>query len=296
MSLVIAGATILFFPTAHAYEGDEVTITLPGSAFSAQSKGCIKLERAKRSACLLNAINIGEYAIYDFEVRPDAKTISASAKIDNPAHRDIDVYLYNYGTRQESDLVSKPELSPNWIKWETVLVDEKWRSRSPEYLDAITENKEFDLLGPHNIVRLLFYADPGEPPKNEVFKINSVTLSYRTIVDLNSHTKSSDENQKVWIENGKVYAYGIGKMSPEAQTEGQARAMAVTAATLDAHRNITAFLQGVKLIPPGESGRIKVSGRLVGAVTEDTEYFDDGTVRVTISLSEKRVLQRVSKD
>ncbi|MBD3170517.1 MAG: hypothetical protein GF307_13615 [candidate division Zixibacteria bacterium] len=285
-----------YSPSALAQDGDAISITLDGSSYSAESKGCFRLERAKRSACLLNAINKGEFAIYDFEVRPDAERISASAEIDNPAHRDIDVYFYNYGSRREADIVSKPELSANWLKWETVLVDEKWVSRSPEFLDAVTDNNEINLLGPHSIVRLLFYADPGVPPKNEVFKINSVTLKYDTIVELASHAKSDDESQKVWIENGRVHAYGIGKLPPHAQTDGQARAMAVRAATLDAHRNITAFLQGTKLIPPGASGKVKVSGRLVGAVTENTEYFDDGTVRVTISLSNKRLIQRVSTE
>ena len=265
-------------------------ITVHGSDFSPFSKGCIKIERATRNCCLLNAISSGEYAIYDFEVRADAKSISVIASIDNPAHRDIDVYVYNYGTRRETELLSKPELDARWIRWETVLVDEKWKTRSPEFLDAVTPNREFDLLGPYNIVRLLFYADPGVPPKNEVFKINSVTLRYETSVDLGEPDKRP--GSYVWKEGNKLFASGTGYPPGNITNPGQARAMAIRAATLDAQRNVLAYLQEISLPAPDDDSRIIISGQLTGAVTENTEYFDDGSVRVTLAIPAKRLIKR----
>ncbi|MCP4634670.1 MAG: hypothetical protein GY855_17205 [candidate division Zixibacteria bacterium] len=267
---------------------ERINITVPGADFSPFSKGCIKAQRAKSNSCLLNAINKGEYAIYDFELRADALKISSTADISNPAHRDIDVFIYNYGKKQEADLLSKPELEGNWIRWETVLVDTMWHSRSPEFLDAVTSKQEFDLLGPHNIVRLLFYADPGVPPKNEVFFINSVSLIYETSVDFSDSDLNALEN--VWREGDRLYASGIGHPPENAINKAQSRAMTIRAATTDAQRNMLGYINEIS--SSVQNGKIIIEGVLTGASTHATKYFEDGSVQVTIVASTKRLIKR----
>ena len=268
--------------------GETIDITLAGSEFSPFSRGCIRMNRVSQSSCLLNAIESGEYAIYDFELRADAIGISAQANISNPAHREIDVYIYNYGTRTETPQLSKSDLDPQWIRWETVMVDKVWKTQSPEFLDAASPGGQLDFLGPHNIVRILFYADPGIPPKNEIFIINSATLRYETLVDLGMQAKNRES--KVWREGDKIYSYGIGNPPKNAINPGQGRAMAIRAATIDAQRNLLAYLKNIPLPPSGANTRLSISGQLIGATTENTEYFDDGSVRVTVAVSTKRVL------
>jgi hypothetical protein len=275
---------------APAFSGEKIEITIPGAEFSPFSQGCIKTGGGDGS-CLLNALDEGGYAIYDFEVRPDADRISARADIVNPAGRDIDVFIYNYGSRRESNQLLKPGLKSRWLRWETASVDGRWVAHSPEYLVASSSGGDIDLLGEHNVVRLLFYADSGTPPDNEMFIVKSVTLSYETSVDLSSEAESSEG--KVWKEGNRFYAYGIGHPPTDARTEGQARAMAVRAATADAYRNLLGYLKGIPLPPGKGDSRIVISGDLEGAATEKTEYFDDGSVRVTLMVSDKRVLTKV---
>lgn len=284
ISLILVFITI--FPSAA--KAELVSVTLNGSDFSPFSKGCLNLQSDGKGFCLLNAISNGEFAIYNFEFRADAERISASADIENPSGREIDVYIYNYGERRETDLLSKPELNDRWIRWETVLVDDNWESRSPQFMTVKTEGGAFDLLGPHNIVRLLFYADPGVPPQNEVFIIKKVTLAYETAFDFASITKS--DTSKVWRNGDRLYAYGIGHPPSNVTNQGQARAMAIRAGTVDAQRNLLSHL---KSITSNETdGHASISGRLTGAVTEDTEYLDDGSVRITLSIPIKRIFQR----
>ncbi|MBD3232251.1 MAG: hypothetical protein GF315_00860 [candidate division Zixibacteria bacterium] len=283
ISLIFIFVTAFPFPA----NAELIGVTLNGADFSPFSKGCLELQKDGKNFCLLTAISNGEYAIYNFEFRADAERISASADIENPSGREIDVYIYNYGDRRETDLLSKPELSDRWIRWETVLVDEHWESRSPQFMTAKTEGGAIDLLGPYNIVRLLFYADPGVPPQNEVFIIKEVTLTYETAYDFASVTKS--DTSKVWRDGDKLYAYGIGYPPSNVSSQGQARAMAIRAGTVDAQRNLLFHIKSIT--SSGTDGRVSISGRLTGAVTEDTEYFDDGSVRITLSIPIKRIFQ-----
>jgi len=287
--LIIIHIFIILFLMVNNASAELLNITLDGGSYSPFSKGCIGIDRDNSRSCLLSAINNGEYAIYDFEVRADIEQLGAYASIENPSGREIDVYIYNYGTRGEILLLSKPGLDNRWIRWESVLVDKEWRSSSPEFLTSRSGGRELDWVGPHNIVRLMFYADPGMPPKNEMFVIKSVTLAYETAVNFPNNSASTDK--KVWIENGKILAYGIGRPPQNAVNQAQARAMAIRAATVDAQRNLLSYLKGVP-IPPAGNGRITVAGSLPGARTENTEYFDDGSVRVTLAISTKRVIAR----
>ncbi len=283
-------AIFSFFIFSGNASAELLTINLPGGGFSPFSKGCIKSADNNNNACILGAISSGGYAIYDYEVRADAKKISVSAQIENPSNRKIDVYIYNYGKRTEDSLLSKPNINRHWLRWETVIVDKNWKTRSPEFLETISKNGEINLLGPHNIIRLLFYADPGLPPKNEVFIIDSVSLNYQTTINFSLNTKST--GNKVWKDDGKLYSYGTGNPPSNAISKGQAKAMAKRAAIADAERNLLSYLRGIPIPPFKGSRTISFSERLAGATTEKVEHLDNGSVKITISVPIKRIIKR----
>ena len=159
----------------------EKALTLNGEQFSPLSVGAYSSTQLSGHSCKLFGILRSAYAIYDFRVPKYLDSFAASVRVKNPRGKKIDVYLYNYGTKREQQLLSKPDLEDRWIRWESVLVDGDWRSRSPEFIWAASKTGALDFLGPYGVVRLMFYADGGLPPVFDRDLPNVVLIVHDTL-------------------------------------------------------------------------------------------------------------------
>jgi hypothetical protein len=261
----------------------EATVTLNGDQFSPLSVGAYSSTQLSGHSCKLFGILRSAYAIYDFRVPKYLASFAAGATVKNARGEKIDVYLYNYGTKREQELLSKPDLENRWIRWESVLVDGDWRSRSPEFIWATTRTGALDFLGPYGVVRLMFYADGGLPPdEDEVYFIDKVSLIWKQGINVDSLLQAL-ATDKVRREGDFLVTEGIGRQA-QGMPAGQARAMAVRAATVEAQRNFALILGEVEKTDSGSESTRTATANVPGARTRDTQYLEDGSVKVIMEL------------
>jgi len=263
--------------------GGEKMLTLNGDQFSPLSLGAYSSTQLSGHSCKLFGILRSAYAIYDLRLPRYIDSFAASATVKNPRDKKIDVYLYNYGTKREQQLLSKSELSDRWIRWESVLVDGDWRSRSPEFIWAKSKTGVLDFLGPSGVVRLMFYADGGLPPdEDEIYFIDKVSLIWSEGMDVDSLLQAL-ATDKVWRDGDFLLTEGIG-VRPQGVPAGQARAMAVRAATAQAQRNFAEILGEIEKVKSDSKVTRTTTATVSGARTRGTEYLDDGSVKVIMEL------------
>jgi len=96
-------------------------------------------------------------------------------------------------------------------------------------------------------------------------------------------------------QNGYVTATGIGMAPPGAASEAQARALAVRAATVTARRNLLETMGGVQIdsdttirnnMVASDAVQSVIRGELYNSRILDTAFMSDGTVQVTVGLSQ----------
>jgi|GEM_PF-1209539 len=261
----------------------ERMLTVNGDMFSPLSVGAYSSTQLSGHSCKLFGILQSAYAIYDFKVPKYVNSFAASATVKNPREKNIDVYLYNYGTKREQQMLSKPDLDSEWIRWESVLVDGDWRSRSPEFIWATTKTGALDFLGPYGVIRLMFYADGGLPPdEDEIYFIDKVSLIWSEGIDVDSLLQALS-SEKVWRQGDFLITEGIG-LRPQGVPPAQARAMAVRAATVEAQRNFAEILGEIEKVKRGSETTTTTTATVRGARIRETEYLEDGSVKVIAEL------------
>jgi len=264
------------------YAGEKI-LTLNGDQFSPLSVGAYSSTQLSGHSCKLFGILRSAYAIYDFRVPKYLDSFAASARVKNPRGKKIDVYLYNYGTKEEQQILSKPDLDSKWIRWESVLIDGDWRSRSPEFIWARSKTGALDFLGNYGVVRLMFYADGGLPPdEDEIYFIDKVSLIWSEGININSLLQALSSD-KIWREGDFLLTEGIG-VRPQGVPPAQARAMAVRAATVEAQRNFAELLGEIEKVKRDSKTARTTTATVRGARTRDTEYLEDGSVKVIMEL------------
>ncbi|MFO7558341.1 MAG: hypothetical protein R6X10_05890 [Desulfobacterales bacterium] len=96
--------------------------------------------------------------------------------------------------------------------------------------------------------------------------------------------------------SGIIRAVGIGAPPENLYGKPEARPMALRAAQIDAYRNLLEVVQGVRIqsstmvknfMVEDDSISAQVSGMVQGAQVANKEYFDDGTVEVTLEMNLK---------
>ncbi len=96
--------------------------------------------------------------------------------------------------------------------------------------------------------------------------------------------------------SGIIRAVGIGAPPENVYGKPEARPMALRAAQIDAYRNLLEVVQGVRIqsntmvknfMVADDSISAQVSGMIQGAQVVNKEYFDDGTVEVTLEMNLK---------
>jgi len=261
----------------------EKTLTLNGDQFSPLSVGAYSSTQLSGHSCKLFGILQSAYVIYDFRVPKYLDSFAASATVKNPRGKKIDVYLYNYGTKEEQQMLSKPDLDSKWIRWESVLIDGDWRSRSPEFIWARSKTDALDFLGNYGVVRLMFYADGGLPPdEDEIYFIDKVSLIWSEGINIDSLLQALSSD-KIWREGDFLLTEGIG-VRPQGVPPAQARAMAVRAATVEAQRNFAELLGEIEKVKRDSKTARTTTATVRGARTRDTEYLEDGSVKVIMEL------------
>jgi hypothetical protein len=278
---------------ASSVDGQEGEVYgLSGGDFSIGSVGVVRNEYAHPNGAVLVAFGEDAYAIYEIKVPSELSMFSARAALRNPRFRDLDIYLYNYGTRREQRLLSKPGLDSRWMKWETCLVDGEWKSRSPEFISARDPSGALDFVGEYGLVRLLLYADGGIPPHEDaLFFLGGVVLASYPISDILRQVV--DANSSVYIEgDSMLVTEAIGNAPDNVRTIAQAKAMARRAATTIAQRNLTAVVGELNERTSGSMTVRTVAGTLVGARVRSTEDLADGRVKVTMELPVSMVVGR----
>lgn len=105
-----------------------------------------------------------------------------------------------------------------------------------------------------------------------------------------------DGGGRIDWQNGYVTATGVGMAPPGASGEAQARALAVRAATVTARRNLLEIIGGVQIdsdttirnnMVANDSVQSIIRGHLHNSRIMDTAYMSDGSVVVTVSLSQR---------
>lgn len=265
-----------------SYAGEK-TLTLNGDQFSPLSVGAYSSTQLSGHSCKLFGILQSAYVIYDFRVPKYLDSFAASARVKNPRGKKIDVYLYNYGTKEEQQMLSKPDLDSKWIRWESVLIDGDWRSRSPEFIWARSKTGVLDFLGTYGVVRLMFYADGGLPPdEDEIYFIDKVSLIWSEGINIDSLLQALS-SKKVWREGDFLVTEGIG-LRPQGVPPAQARAMAMRAATVEAQRNFAEILGDIESVKRGSKTTSTTTATVRGARIRKTEYLEDGSVKVIVEL------------
>lgn len=96
--------------------------------------------------------------------------------------------------------------------------------------------------------------------------------------------------------SGIIRAVGIGAPPENLYGKPEARPMALRAAQIDAYRNLLEVVEGVRIksstmvknfMVADDSISAQVSGMIQGAQVANKEYFEDGTVEVTLEMSLK---------
>jgi len=96
--------------------------------------------------------------------------------------------------------------------------------------------------------------------------------------------------------SGIIRAVGTGAPPEKLYGKPEARPMALRAAQIDAYRNLLEVVEGVRIksstmvknfMVTDDSISAQVSGMIRGAQVANKEYFDDGTVEVTLEMSLK---------
>jgi len=96
--------------------------------------------------------------------------------------------------------------------------------------------------------------------------------------------------------NGVLQAVGIGAPPEKLYGKPEARPAALRAAQIDGYRNLLEVIQGVRIqsstmvknfMVSDDSISAQVNGMIQGAQVVKKEYFDDGTVEVTLEMSLK---------
>lgn len=104
-----------------------------------------------------------------------------------------------------------------------------------------------------------------------------------------------DGEGRIDWQSGYVTATGIGMPPPGAAGEAQARALAVRAATVTARRNLLETIGGVQIdsdttirnnMVSSDAVQSVISGELHNSRILDTAFMSDGTVVVTVGLSQ----------
>jgi len=264
------------------YAGEKI-LTLNGDQFSPLSVGAYSSTQLSGRSCKLFGILQSAYVIYDFRVPKYLDSFAASARVKNPRGKKIDVYLHNYGTKEEQQMLSKPDLDSKWIRWESVLIDGDWRSRSPEFIWARSKTGALDFLGTYGVVRLMFYADGGLPPdEDEIYFIDKVGLIWSEGINIDSLLQALSSD-KVWREGDFLVTEGIG-IRPPGVPPGQARAMAMRAATVGAQRNFAEVLGEIETVKSGSQAKSIAATTVRGARIRETKYLEDGSVKVIVEL------------
>ncbi len=114
-----------------------------------------------------------------------------------------------------------------------------------------------------------------------------------TRIDTNSFIQQFDDGRVDWQE-GIITATGIGAPPETAVNPGQARAMAVRAATVVARRNLLEITKGVQIdstttvedfMVTSDIIQTQISGFLKNSQVIDRAYMSDGSVEVTVALN-----------
>jgi hypothetical protein len=265
-----------------SYAGEKM-LTVNGDQFSPLSVGAYSSTQLSGHSCKLFGILQSAYVIYDFRVPKYLDSFAASARVKNPRGKKIDVYLYNYGSKQEQQILSKPDLDSKWIRWESVLIDGDWTSRSPEFIWARSKTGVLDFLGTYGVVRLMFYADGGLPPdEDEIYFIDKVSLIWSEGINIDSLLQALS-SKKVWRQGDFLITEGIG-LRPQGVPPAQARAMAMRAATVEAQRNFAEILGDIESMKRGSKTTSTTTATVRGARIRKTEYLEDGSVKVIAEL------------
>ncbi len=88
---------------------------------------------------------------------------------------------------------------------------------------------------------------------------------------------------RVWREGDLLVTEGIGPQ-PQGVPAGQARAMAIRAATVEAQRNFAEILSQIDRAKTGSTVTKTTAATVIGARTRDTQYLKDGSVKVIMEL------------
>ncbi|MFZ5569985.1 MAG: LPP20 family lipoprotein [Thermodesulfobacteriota bacterium] len=111
--------------------------------------------------------------------------------------------------------------------------------------------------------------------------------------DQGQYVEKMDNGSVNWSSN-IVSAVGIGAPPEWSYGKPQARPMAITAARIVAYRNLMEVVKGIQLqssttvenfMLTDDTVRTQVNGMIQGARVTKTEYFEDGTVEVTVEMN-----------
>lgn len=251
------------------------TIEIEADSFS-EGVGVVKDTQHFARGVKLFGLFFPGYVIYEFPLNPHQPSAGLSVRFENARQQQMDVFVWNYGTRTTSDAMRKENLDSHWILWESTSQGADWQSSRPEYLTLREGRGAIDYLGDENILKLLLYADGGMPPvSDELFYIDALTLRFPTYEEIFKRVTAMDS---VWIEGQYLFAKGVGFAPAEAKNPAMGRATAYRAAQLDGYRNLAKAIYGAKKVDNKEI----IVGDLKGVTEKSNQAIDNNGIELIL--------------
>ncbi|MEW6685253.1 MAG: hypothetical protein AB1393_03490 [Candidatus Edwardsbacteria bacterium] len=281
-------ATLAVAPRSEAYgqantaDRSVEVLVLKGAEFVSGSVNIVRDQRYfAGGARLYSGLRFG-CAIYEFSLSDKIEEFSISVDFVNSRNKQMDIYIYNYGTRQDNEAIRNKHLDKHWRKWESTSTGNNWHSSQPRKMFTSSGDGQIDFLGPGKKVKILFFAEGGIPYlTDEIFYINEVKIEFTPKSEIVLPQIKTSEN--AWIEGDFLLAKGKG-YAKASEVESAKKAMAIRAAKVVALRNLAVAL--------GEIDEKRQKALVPGARVREIHELSDGGAEVILELPLSKIKMR----
>lgn len=269
MRTILTIILILFF--AIPLHAQDTTIVLNGKQYN-HGKGITVSTIYTSHGIKLGRTSAASHCQYEIELSSTTLAVKLEVIFENPNRHEMDIFVWNYGSRPIDPTLKKQDLDSHWILWESTRKESNWESRHPAILILKEENGIIDFLGKNHTLKLLLYAD-----SNESFDINQIKIDPTPYQVIGERVES---NRDVWLENGKLFARGIGMYPSQITNKGSDRANTLRAAKVEAMRRLVEVIYGVEVT----EDKITVVGELSGLTEVSAQLLSNGMAEVILEL------------
>jgi hypothetical protein len=242
--------------------------------------GVIKDENYFSNGIKLYGLYFPGYAIYEFPLDIEQQSVGLELLFENPRSQQMDVFVWNYGTRKVDPNLRKENLQPDWLLWESTSKQGNWESSRPKFLVLREGDGIIDFLGNEGVLKILLYADGGTPPtSDELFFIDKLILKFSPYREIFQRISQMDS---VWVEDNFILAKGVGfsAQMPDTVNAAMKRASAKRAATVDAYRKLAKAIYGSQIV----EGKEMVAGEIKGASEKEMKAIENEGIEVILQM------------